>query len=288
MTKKTSHSFWNFQVAAIFLLTLISFSQPVQARDPRKTHVVQAGDSIAKIADFYGVSQRDLREMNNLKKDQPVRLGQKLKIPNVLRVSGKNYKVKKGDSLASIAAKFKRTPGQIAHANKIKVDAVLPLGRTIVIPDNGATTTGIKVKGRTIKPILFLRVRTGERERLRLYSNKGELNRRSVLRLSRLSRDKIGGKVNRLNFRLIEMIQLVAEAFPDKPIEIISGYRANQVGGNESQHAFGRALDFRIPGVSTKQIFRFCKSLPRSGCGYYPKDGFVHMDAREKSASWVE
>jgi uncharacterized protein YcbK (DUF882 family) len=276
--------------AAVVVALLAAFAVPQTAhsRGARKTHVVKPGESVAKIADFYGVSQRDLREMNGLTKDKPLKVGQKLKIPNVLRVSGKKYKVKPGDTLASIAVKFNRTASQIAHANKLEKGASLKVGRTLVIPDKGATTKDIKVKGREIKSIVFLRVRTGEREKLRLFSKKGKINKHNVMRLSYLARDKIDGKVKRLNFRLVQMIQAVAEEFPDKPIEIISGYRAQDVGGQESQHAFGRAIDFRIPGVPGKQIFRFCKKLPRSGCGYYPKDGFVHMDAREESAFWVD
>lgn len=274
--------------AVALALSLLLAPETAHPRDPRKVHVVKSGESIAKIADHYGVSQRDLRELNRLKKGKALRVGQKLNIPNVLRVSGKKYKVKKGDTLASIAAKFKRTASQVAHANKMKKGAPLKVGRVLVIPDKGATKKGIKVKGREIKPIVFLRVRTGEREKLRLYNRDGELNKRSQMRLSYLARDKKGGKVNRLNWRLIKMIQEVAEQFPDKTIKIISGYRATGVGGNESQHAFGRALDFHIPGVPSRQIYNFCRSLPRSGCGLYPGDGFVHMDAREKSASWVD
>lgn len=269
------------------LLAVLAVPQTAYPRGARKTHVVKPGESVAKVADFYAVSQRDLREMNGLSKGQPLKVGQKIKIPNVLRVPGKPYKVKKGDSVASIAARFKRTAREIAHANKIKEGSSLEIGRTLVIPDKGGTTKGIKVKGRVIKPIVFLRVRTGEREKLRLFTKQGELNKHGQMRLSYLARDKIDGKVKRLNFRLVQMIQAVAEEFPDKPIEIISGYRAQDVGGEESQHAFGRAIDFRIPGVPTRHVFRACKKQKRAGCGHYPKDGFVHMDAREESASWV-
>jgi len=107
-----------------------------------------------------------------------------------------------------------------------------------------------------------------------------------VMRLSQLAREMVTNKVKRLNARLVKMIQIVANEFPGKPFEIISGYRASEVAGRESQHAFGRALDFRIPGVPLPQIFRACKAIPRSGCGIYPKSGFIHMDAREKSATW--
>jgi uncharacterized protein YcbK (DUF882 family) len=272
-------------VAVGLLFAVVPGSSP--ARKTKKVHVVQAGDSVAKIADFYGVSQRDLCEINGLRRDRPLRIGQELKIPRVLRVAGKRYTVKKGDTLASIAAKFDRTVQEIAHANKMSADAPLRLGRTIVIPDKGGKATTIKAARHDIKPILFLRIRTGERERLRLYNANGSINKRSVRRLSYLCRDKVGGKVKRLHFRLIKMVQLVSEEFPGKPIEIISGYRANSKG-TESQHALGRALDFRIPGILGKQLYRFCKTLPRSGCGYYPNSGFIHMDAREKNTTWID
>ena len=106
-------------------------------------------------------------------------------------------------------------------------------------------------------------------------------------RLSYLARDKRGNQqVKRLNFRLIKMLQLVGSQFPGHAIEIISGYRP-QSTGEETQHAFGRAVDFRVSGVSLRTVFRFCKSLPRSGCGFYPRSNFVHMDARERKVSWV-
>jgi uncharacterized protein YcbK (DUF882 family) len=257
-------------------------------RKVKQTHVVQAGESVAKIADFYGVSQRDLRELNGLKKGRPLREGQKLKIPWVLRVSGKKYRVREGDTLASIGERFNRKPQAIAHANKISADAPLKVGRTLVIPDKKGSVKSIEVEGDGPEPILFLRVVSGERERLQLYSKSGKMSLKNVQRLSYLTRDKRGKqKVKRLHFRLVHMLQKVSEKFPGKPIEIISGYRP-QSTGNESQHAFGRALDFRMPGVSPAALFRFCKQMPRTGCGLYPNSGFVHMDAREKNTAWVD
>ncbi len=275
-------------MAIALALGALAASAAAQAREARKTHVVQTGESVAKIADYYGVSQRDLRELNGLSESRGLRVGQELRIPNVLRVSGTQYKVKKGDTVASIATASHRTPRQIAAANKIAVGATLLEGRTLVIPDKGATSKGIQVEGHEIAPIAFLRVRTGERETLGLFTKKGELDKGAVTKLSYLCREKVTNKVKRPNVRLVKMIQAVSEEFPGKPIEIISGYRQSEVSGRESQHAFGRALDFRITGVPLNQIFRFCKSQPRSGCGIYPRSGFVHMDAREKNATWHE
>jgi uncharacterized protein YcbK (DUF882 family) len=274
-------------LTVLLVSVIAAASPPGYCRKVKQTHEVQPGDSVAKIADFYGVSQRDLRELNGLTKGRPLKVGQTLKIPNVLRVAGKQYRVQQGDSLASIGARFNRSPRAIAFANKIAVDAPLPVGRTLVIPDEDASGKTLEVAEDEPQPILFLRVVSGERERLQLYSKTGKLNHKAVQQLSYLARDKRGKQlVKRLHFRLIHMLQQVALEFPGRPIEIISGYRP-QSTGNESQHAFGRAMDFRMSGVPLGALFRFCKSLPRSGCGYYPGSGFVHMDAREKRTTWV-
>jgi len=276
---------WILLLAAVCLFC--AMAGDAQARRPRKEHVVQQGESIARIADQYGVSQRDLRELNRLKPGQPLSVGRTLLIPNVLRIPGTTYVVKDGDTLASIAARFHCTVKNLAHANKLGATDALTVGRTLVIPDGETGSTAIRVKGRTIVPVSFVRVRTGDRDKLHLYSKARELNRQAVARLSWLARDKVGDKVYRLNYRLIALIQQISEKFPGSPIEIISGYRA-QADGQESQHAFGRAMDLRIPGVPGRQIFQFCRSLDNAGCGYYPKSGFVHVDAREKPAFWID
>ncbi len=277
---------WLLWILPVISAVTLVISAPCDARKVRKDHIVKSGESIAKIADFYGVSQRDLRELNKWPAGKPLRIGQTLKIPNVLRVSGKTYTVREGDSLATIGQKFDRTPAEIAHANKLSVDTPLPVGRVLVIPDKAATGQTYAPKEGEPGQILFLRVRTGEKETLRLYSSKGRINKTAVMQLSNLAKDHKTQKVKRLNTRLIYLLQKIGDKFDKHVIEIISGYR-EQSTGNESQHAFGRAMDIRVPGVSTKALYQFCRRLPRAGCGYYPIDGFVHVDAREKKTFWI-
>ena len=47
-----------------------------------------------------------------------------------------------------------------------------------------------------------------------------------------------------------------------------------------SFHQSARALDFHIEGVSNEALVAFCRTLPDTGCGYYPNSSFVHMDVR--------
>ena len=55
-----------------------------------------------------------------------------------------------------------------------------------------------------------------------------------------------------------------------------------------SNHNEGRALDFRIRGVTNEELRDFCLTLRNAGCGYYPNSTFVHVDARDTKAYWVD
>ena len=71
-------------------------------------------------------------------------------------------------------------------------------------------------------------------------------------------------------------------------LHVISGYRPTSAG---SFHATARALDFRIDGVSNEDLVAFCRSLPDTGCGYYPNSSFIHLDVRDAGAghvTWID
>lgn len=98
--------------------------------------------------------------------------------------------------------------------------------------------------------------------------------------------------IRRVDPRLIERIQAVVDRFgaPGVPtkLSVISGYRPGSVG---SMHSSGRAIDFRVEGVKNEDIVTFCKTLPDTGCGFYPNSSFVHIDVRDSGAghvSWID
>jgi uncharacterized protein YcbK (DUF882 family) len=37
-------------------------------------------------------------------------------------------------------------------------------------------------------------------------------------------------------------------------------------------------VDFRLPGIATRKLLRFVRSLHLGGVGYYPESAFVHAD----------
>jgi hypothetical protein len=110
----------------------------------------------------------------------------------------------------------------------------------------------------------------------------------------------------RIDPRLVERLELVVDHFRGSAspasreharelknasvsrIQLVSGYRPRSAG---SYHATGRALDFRIDGVKNEELVAFCKTLPDTGCGYYPNSMFVHMDVRDRGAghvAWID
>lgn len=73
-------------------------------------------------------------------------------------------------------------------------------------------------------------------------------------------------------------------------IEIVCGYRSVttnrmlRAGSSHSgvaegsEHTFSRAIDLRVPGVSTERVRDAALALQMGGVGYYPQSGFVHVD----------
>jgi len=78
----------------------------------------------------------------------------------------------------------------------------------------------------------------------------------------------------------------------NRKIDLISGYRTprtnamlRSAGGShsgvasQSQHMLGKATDIMIPGVPLDRLRGAALSLGGGGVGYYPRDGFVHVDS---------
>lgn len=82
---------------------------------------------------------------------------------------------------------------------------------------------------------------------------------------------------------------------PNATIDIVCGYRSPESneflrtrGGTvdpsetgvaeHSQHVLAKAIDIRVPGVSTRRLDQAALSLHAGGVGYYPVSQFVHVD----------
>lgn len=105
-------------------------------------YTVQEGDTVASIAQKFGVSEDTIRWQNSLSKDK-IKIGQSLQI---LAVTGVAHKVQKGDTVYSIAKKYDAEPQAIVDFpfNSFSNDETfeLAIGQTVVVPD-GVMPVGV-------------------------------------------------------------------------------------------------------------------------------------------------
>lgn len=100
----------------------------LKSRDDITTYIVQPGDSVASIANKFGVTSDSILWSNGL--NGSVMAGQKLVIPPV---NGIVYTVKSGDTPASLAQKFQANEDQIIAYNDAELSG-LYTGEQIIIP----------------------------------------------------------------------------------------------------------------------------------------------------------
>jgi len=88
--------------------------------------------------------------------------------------------------------------------------------------------------------------------------------------------------------RLIAILLGAAAHFHVDTVQIVSGFRhpkynlllrkkGHQVA-RDSQHTHGNAVDFYLPGVTTRQLHAWAVAQRKGGVGLYLASGFVHMD----------
>jgi uncharacterized protein YcbK (DUF882 family) len=89
------------------------------------------------------------------------------------------------------------------------------------------------------------------------------------------------------------MIADVSDRYRGKRVELVSGFRDKASESQTSPHRAGRAIDFRITGAEIgplrDYLWRHFSRHSEVGVGWYPTDGFLHVDARPglKSIAWT-
>lgn len=96
---------------------------------------VQRGDTLSSIATKSKISLAELAELNNLKANSHVQLGQTLKVPAGLSVP-EQYVVQSGDSLNAIAGKYNLQTSYLADLNGLSRTAGLRAGQRLKLTGN--------------------------------------------------------------------------------------------------------------------------------------------------------
>ncbi|WP_077343174.1 LysM peptidoglycan-binding domain-containing protein [Pseudocolwellia agarivorans] len=108
-------------------------SQPTETK---QIHVVSAGDTLWDISKAYKVSTKEIAKWNNISTQSTLKLGQKLVVWNASitpKSKSITYKVRRGDSFARIANKFKVSIKSIEKWNNLTRKEYLQPGQKLKI-----------------------------------------------------------------------------------------------------------------------------------------------------------
>jgi LysM repeat protein len=99
--------------------------------DAISVYEVKKGDTLGMVAELHGVSKNTIMWANDLKSEK-LTPGDVLII---LPITGVRHTVKAGDTVASIAKKYKGDKEDIAKYNGIAADAKLAVGDVVIVPE---------------------------------------------------------------------------------------------------------------------------------------------------------
>jgi uncharacterized protein YcbK (DUF882 family) len=127
--------------------------------------------------------------------------------------------------------------------------------------------------------------------KVNIYGDEGELDDDAMAQLDEHFRCRRSGESRAVDPRLYEILSIVYDHFGQQRIELVSAFRNQPNQGSRHYHA--SAMDIRIPGVSTRELYDFASTLDlgNMGIGRYPTSNFVHIDFRapgEKSYRWTD
>jgi murein DD-endopeptidase MepM/ murein hydrolase activator NlpD len=106
------------------------------------SYVVQAGDTVATIAELFGTSPEAIASANRLVSDHSLYAGQSLAVvsetgsPAPRPLTGTLHLVQPGETLLMLAARYALAPAVIAEANELEVPTRIYPGMRLRLPDN--------------------------------------------------------------------------------------------------------------------------------------------------------
>ncbi len=97
-----------------------------------ESYSIKSGETLTALANRYHISVAALADLNKLKSNAKLQVGQNIKVPKLTL----SYKVKSGDSLIRLAKQYGISVEELAEMNKLKPDAQLQLGQTLTVPNS--------------------------------------------------------------------------------------------------------------------------------------------------------
>lgn len=102
-----------------------------------------------------------------------------------------------------------------------------------------------------------------------------------LLRCLRTDREK------EIDPKLVDALRAVAHEV-DKPLGLVSGYRAPLHRWEHNYHNRGQAADIRVDGMPAYKLRNIARKLGIKGIGHYPTTNMIHVDVRDVPYSWID
>ncbi|WP_157217574.1 DUF882 domain-containing protein [Flavisphingomonas formosensis] len=173
------------------------------------------------------------------------------------------------------------------------------LDRRTLVKAMLATGTGLLVAPGSLlaampeRRLAFRNVHTNEKIDAR-YFGAGGFDPQGLAEINHGLRDWRNGETTPIDRDLLDLLVRVRQRLgvaPRRSFDLISGYRSpetnaalREAGGattgvaTKSQHMLGKATDVALPGVPLERLRLAALSTQGGGVGFYPRDGFVHID----------
>ena len=122
-----------------------------------------------------------------------------------------------------------------------------------------------------------------------IYKKGADYNPHALEKINHIFRDHRADKVHPIDPALLDYLyDLLTKVDYQGEVHIISGFRSPETNKNlrkkssgvaaGSLHMQGKALDFRLPGIDTKDLRETALAMKRGGVGYYKKLDFIQID----------
>jgi membrane-bound lytic murein transglycosylase D len=110
---------------------------PEEHRDAWRFHIASQDDTLSSIALAFHVTTKELAEANGLQADDSIHATQALLIPvppPPVTSAHMRYRVRRGDTMVTLADRFGVTTGQLRRWNGLRGNR-LPVGKTIYVSE---------------------------------------------------------------------------------------------------------------------------------------------------------
>ena len=179
-------------------------------------------------------------------------------------------------------------PKQI-HKNLLRRD-FLKLGFVLtgVVLNPFPAQAAFEPKPQKNKTLTFYNTHTDERLDVDFFQN-GQYDTAALTKINAILRDHRSDEIKAIDVKLLELLHAISTKTKSQAaLHVISGYRSPATNkllrkkskgvASKSMHMLGKAIDFRIPGFSTRQLKHVARKMKGGGVGYYSKSDFVHVD----------